>query len=192
MKSVLYLNLQASHVFDLFDNFTNLSRKIWPTVGSIKEVPFYRQGTNYWGYRQQIRFCRLAHQRLTIASPAFQSDLRDCDSLLFFDEYRRLTKNLFFSTTSLGTWVKSLINFRTMFCWTNLRQIQVVRNQIYQLDGRFLQLARKGNLPVKSEGIWQRRFERNSLLIKLFYNLGTYIYECEFTIRITRKKTRHT
>ena len=47
MKSVLYLNLQASHVFDLFDNFINLSRKIWPTAGSIKEVPFYRQGTNY-------------------------------------------------------------------------------------------------------------------------------------------------
>ena len=38
MKSVLYLNLQASHVSDLFDDIINLSRKIKPTVGSIKEV----------------------------------------------------------------------------------------------------------------------------------------------------------
>ena len=37
MKSVLYLNLQASHVSDLFDDIINLSRKIKPTVGSIKE-----------------------------------------------------------------------------------------------------------------------------------------------------------
>ena len=77
MKSVLYLNLQASHVSDLFDDIINLSRKIKPTVGSIKEVLIQSQGSNLQEYYQQIRFCRLAHQIPIIASPAFQGDLRD-------------------------------------------------------------------------------------------------------------------
>ena len=92
MKSVLYLNLQASHVSDLFDDIINLSRKIKPTVGSIKEVLSQSQGSNCPGYRQQNRFCILACQIPIIASPAFQSDLRDYDFLELFDQYRYLTK----------------------------------------------------------------------------------------------------